>query len=65
MSVSSSLQQIAGGVASVVAGMLVSTSSTGALVGFDRVGYVMVLTATISVIMMYFIHVRVREKFAK
>ena len=53
MSVSSSLQQIAGGFASVVAGMLVSAGSTG---------YVMVLTASISVVMMYFIHLRVKEK---
>jgi predicted MFS family arabinose efflux permease len=56
MSVSSSLQQICGGFASVVAGSIVVANSDGTLLHFDILGYVMMGTATIALIMMYFIH---------
>lgn len=61
MAVSSSLQQIAGGFASVIAGMIVSENADGKIEHFDRVGYVMVGTVLISVLLMYQIHKKVRE----
>lgn len=64
MSVSSSLQQISGGAASVVAGMIVIEGAGGSLVHFDVIGYVMVATALITLAMMYFIHKTVPESKA-
>ncbi|KQQ45821.1 MFS transporter [Duganella sp. Leaf126] len=43
--ISASLQQLAGGVASVVAGHIVSQGADGRLVHFDVIGYLMVATA--------------------
>ena len=53
MSVSASLQQISGGVASIAAGFIVTTTASGALEHFERVGYVMVCTGAITLAMMY------------
>ncbi|MBS1970733.1 MAG: MFS transporter [Bdellovibrionales bacterium] len=61
MSVSSSLQQIAGGLASVVAGLIVVEGKDGVLEHFDTLGYVMVVIAIVALIMMYFIHRQVSE----
>ena len=52
MSVSASLQQISGGVASIAAGFIVTTTASGALEHFERVGYVMVATGIITLFMM-------------
>lgn len=56
MSISSSLQQVAGGVAAVASGMIVVQQANGALVHFDVVGYVLVCTTLITLTMMYFIN---------
>ncbi|MBC7465369.1 MAG: MFS transporter [Bdellovibrio sp.] len=61
MSISSSLQQISGGFASVVAGLIVVQGIDGKLQHFDTIGYVMVGTALITVFLMYFIHKAVPE----
>ncbi len=61
MAVSSSLQQIAGGFASILAGLMVSENSEGKIEHFDRVGYVMMVTVFISVLLMYKIHVRIKK----
>jgi predicted MFS family arabinose efflux permease len=53
MSISSSLQQIAGGFASILAGLIVVQTSEGFLEHFDTLGYVMVSTTLISLAMMY------------
>jgi predicted MFS family arabinose efflux permease len=53
MSVNSSLQQIAGGMASVVAGFIVSKAPDGKLVHFDYLGYVLTCTVLISIYLMY------------
>lgn len=55
MAISSSIQQVSGGIAAVVGGMIVSQSSSGALQHFDVVGYVLVGTTLITMVMMYFI----------
>ena len=59
MSVGSSLQQVAGGVAAVLSGMIVVEGADGVLVYFDRVGYVLVGTTLLTLSMMYFINRRI------
>jgi predicted MFS family arabinose efflux permease len=56
MSISSSLQQVAGGVAAVLAGMIVIEGADGVLMHFDRIGYVLVGTTLLTLSMMYFIN---------
>lgn len=55
MSISSSLQQVAGGVASVISGLIVVEAPSGELLHFDVLGYVLVCTTVITLTMMYFI----------
>jgi predicted MFS family arabinose efflux permease len=55
MAISSSIQQVSGGVAAMVGGMIVTQTSSGLLLHFDRVGYVLVCTTLITLLMMYFI----------
>ncbi len=55
MAVSASLQQLAGGVASLFAGLIVVQGHNGFLEHFDRVGYIMVLTTLVSTTTMYLI----------
>ncbi len=63
MAISASLQQIAGGFAAVLAGYIVVQNGKEApLEHFDRVGYVMIGTVIISLIMMYFINQKVSQK---
>ena len=64
MSVSASLQQIAGGFASVIAGFIVVQRPDNVLEHFDTLGYVMVGTAAISLFLMYRIHLMVLRKKA-
>ncbi len=56
MAINSSLQQIAGGVGSVVAGMIVSQPEGGAILHFDLLGDILVCTVLLTAVMMYFIH---------
>lgn len=56
MSVGSSLQQLAGGVGSMVAGMIVVQNSGGAILHFEVVGYVMTGLSVVTLFMMYFIN---------
>ncbi len=54
MSINASLQQIAGGVAAAVAGMVVTQKSKGSpLEHYDTVGYVIVGISVISILLMY------------
>src|ERR1700733_8075136 len=59
MSISSSLQQMAGGVAAMLSGMIVVERADGVLVHFDHVGYVLVGTTLLTLSMMYFINRRI------
>ncbi len=56
MAVSASLQQLAGGVASLVAGLIVVEGADGVLHHFEVLGYIMVATAIVSILSMYKIH---------
>jgi predicted MFS family arabinose efflux permease len=62
MSISSSIQQISGGLASVVAGMIVTASPTGRIEHFNVIGYIVVGTTILTVLLMYAIHRHIREK---
>ncbi|MHB1207054.1 MAG: MFS transporter, partial [Rhodospirillaceae bacterium] len=62
--ISSSIQQVSGGVASVLAGMIVLQSASGELEHFNRIGYVVVGASLISLFFMYRIHKAVPEKIA-
>jgi predicted MFS family arabinose efflux permease len=59
MSISSSLQQISGGIAATAAGMIVKQAPGGAIEHYDTVGYVVVTSTLLTLIMMYFINRRV------
>ena len=53
MAVTSSLQQISGGVASVIAGLIVVETSSGKLDHFDTLGFILTGTVLISMYFMY------------
>lgn len=55
MSVNSSIQQISGGVASVLAGLIVFQRPDNVLERFDILGYVVVAATVFTMVMMYFI----------
>lgn len=56
MSVNASVQQISGGIAAVVAGLIVSESASGKLEHFDILGDVVIGSVFITVVLMFFIH---------
>lgn len=62
MSISSSLQQVSGGIASVFAGMIIVQTGTGALQNYDVLGYTCVALMFVGVGMMFTINKFVEEK---
>jgi predicted MFS family arabinose efflux permease len=64
MSINASVQQISGGIASIIAGMIVVQTESGALLHYDTLGYLVVGAMIITVIMMYFINEQVTRKAA-
>ena len=62
MSINASVQQISGGIASVVAGLIVVQSTSGKLLHYDTLGYVVVGAMLITVFMMYFIDSYIRHR---
>jgi predicted MFS family arabinose efflux permease len=62
--ISAAIQQLAGGVAAVVAGHLVATAADGKLVGFANVGYVMVATTFIGALLARQVEREVRQRAA-
>jgi len=62
MSISSSLQQVSGGVASVIAGLVVVEAPGGELLHFDLLGYVLVCTTLASLTLMYFVDRRIKSQ---
>ncbi len=61
MSVSSSVQQLSGGIASVLAGLIVVEGPGGVLLHFERLGYVVVGASLVTLVMMREIHKMVPE----
>jgi MFS family permease len=62
MSVNSSTQQFAGGVASGIAGLIVVQTKSGQMSHYDLLGYVVITAMAITVALMYSIHKMVKEK---
>lgn len=56
MAINSSLQQIAGGLASVIAGLVVSESSTGRIEHFNVLGYIVIATVLSTIFLMHLLH---------
>jgi len=52
MSINSSVQQISGGIASVIAGLIVVQTGSGALKHYDTIGYIVVGSIIVTTIMM-------------
>src|SRR5262249_25309442 len=65
MSINASVQQIAGGVASAIAGFIVGQTTNGALQNYNKLGYVLIGTMTITITMMYFLNRYVQNKLAR
>lgn len=59
MSISSSLQQMSGGLAAMLGGLVVAQASDGRLLHFDILGDVLVCTTLLSFVFMYFVNRRV------
>jgi predicted MFS family arabinose efflux permease len=53
--VSASLQQLSGGLGSVLAAAIIAQNADGSLRHFDRLGYIVVTTSILSLIAMYFV----------
>jgi predicted MFS family arabinose efflux permease len=61
MSINSSLQYIAGGIASIIAGMIVVQSSTGELEHYPMLGFVVIGSIIITIGLMYILNKHIRE----
>jgi len=62
MSISSAIQQVSGGIAAVVAGLIVTTSPTGAIEHYDRLGFVVVVAMVCALVLTYFVDRRVKDQ---
>lgn len=63
MSVSSSLQSLAGGVGSMVAGSVVIQEASGKILHFDVLGYIMTVIAIVCMVMMFYVNRIVQNKY--
>jgi predicted MFS family arabinose efflux permease len=62
MSINAAVQQISGGIASAIAGMIVVQNSSGALVHYNTLGYVVVLSMMVAILLMYFLNKHIQKK---
>lgn len=62
MSINSSVQQISGGFASIVAGLIVVQTNNGPLQHYSTLGYIVSASITITIVMMYSINKYVNQK---
>ena len=63
--VSASLQQLSGGLGSVFAAAIIAQNPDGTLRHFDWLGYIVVATSILSLIMMYFVQKSVANQAGK
>jgi len=61
MSINSSVQQISGGIAAYAAGLIVVQSTSGELLHYDTLGYVVATTTLITVVLIWFVNQRVMK----
>lgn len=62
MSLNSSIQQFAGGIAAIVAGHIVIQTPSGKLENYDILGNVVIVASVITIVMMYVINQQVSRK---
>jgi predicted MFS family arabinose efflux permease len=62
--ISASLQQLSGGLGSVFAAAIIAQNADGSLGHFDHLGYVVVGTAILALVMMFFVQRQVARKTA-
>ncbi|MCW3087550.1 MAG: arabinose efflux permease family protein [Sediminibacterium sp.] len=62
MSINSATQQISGGIASIIAGLIVVQSSNGHLERYDILGYVVIGSMLVAILMLYYLNKRVQHK---
>jgi predicted MFS family arabinose efflux permease len=62
MSVNASTQQLAGGLGAIVAGVIVIQSTSGKLLRYDVLGYVVIGAMLLAMLMLYFLNLRVQRK---
>jgi predicted MFS family arabinose efflux permease len=62
MSINSSIQQISGGVASYIAGLIVVQTASGELERYDILGYVVSVSIVITIILIWFLDQYVTQK---
>lgn len=60
--ISASLQQLSGGLGSVFAAAIIASNADGSLQHFDRLGYIVVGTALVALVAMYFVQRQVARK---
>ncbi len=64
-SISASLQQLSGGLGSVLAAAIIAQDSDGSLQHFDRLGYVVIGTSLVALLAMYFVQRQVARKVGR
>jgi len=62
MSINSSIQQISGGVASFVAGLIVVQTPSGLLERYEILGYVVVVSMIVAAIMIWWLDKHLKMK---
>ncbi|MBR0791114.1 MFS transporter [Bradyrhizobium manausense] len=60
--ISASLQQLSGGLGSMLAGAIIAQAPDGTLLHFDRIGYVVCASAAVALVAMYFVQKSVAER---
>jgi predicted MFS family arabinose efflux permease len=62
MSINSSIQQISGGAAAALAGVIVSQASDGKMLHYDILGYTVAASMLITIAMMYVLNKQIQKK---
>jgi predicted MFS family arabinose efflux permease len=62
MSINSSVQQLGGGVASIIGGWIIGQDAAGRLLHYDILGYVTVGAFVVCVVLMYFVNAQLAKK---
>lgn len=62
MGINSSVQQVSGGLAAMLAGWIVTETPSGKLNNYDILGYVVVVAILVTIALMYYIHTYVKRK---
>lgn len=65
MSINSSIQQISGGVAAALAGVIVSQGSDGKMQNYPLLGIVVVVSMVIALVMLYILNAHINKRISK